>query len=164
MVDSSIGGKTAIDTPTGKNLVGAIWQPQRIYIDLDFLGSLPQRELINGMAEVVKTAAISSEEEFTFLEANAEKIMVAVRGDVRQGAARFHGIEHMLIRAISASARFKAHVVTEDERETGLRNLLNFGHSIGHAIEAYLTPEILHGECVAIGMVLEAELADIWVC
>ena len=159
MVDSSIGGKTAIDTPTGKNLVGAIWQPQRIYIDLDFLGSLPQRELINGMAEVVKTAAISSEEEFTFLEANAEKIMVAVRGDVRQGAARFHGIEHMLTRAISASARFKAHVVTEDERETGLRNLLNFGHSIGHAIEAYLTPEILHGECVAIGMVLEAELA-----
>ena len=159
MVDSSIGGKTAIDTPLGKNLIGAIWQPERIYIDLDFLGSLPRRELINGMAEVIKTAAISEEEEFAFLEANAEAIMNAVNADMRQGAARFHGIEKVLIRAISESAKFKARVVTEDERETGLRNLLNFGHSIGHAIEAFLTPQVLHGECVAIGMVLEAVLA-----
>lgn len=159
MVDSSIGGKTAIDTPLGKNLIGAIWQPERIYIDLDFLGSLPRRELINGMAEVIKTAAISEEEEFAFLEANAETIMNAVNSDMSKGAARFHGIEHILIRAISESAKFKARVVTEDERETGLRNLLNFGHSIGHAIEAFLTPQVLHGECVAIGMVLEAILA-----
>ena len=159
MVDSSIGGKTAIDTPLGKNLIGAIWQPERIYIDLDFLGSLPKRELINGMAEVIKTAAISDEAEFGFLEDNVERIMNAVNGDIKQGAARFHGIEDALTRAISASAAFKARVVTEDERETGLRNLLNFGHSIGHAIEAFLTPQILHGECVAIGMILEAELA-----
>ena len=159
MVDSSIGGKTAIDTPLGKNLIGAIWQPERIYIDLDFLGTLPKRELINGMAEVIKTAAISDEEEFAFLEANVGRIMQAVNGDIKQGAARFHGIEDALTRAISASAAFKARVVTEDERETGLRNLLNFGHSIGHAIEAFLTPQILHGECVAIGMMLEAELA-----
>ncbi|KIW37561.1 3-phosphoshikimate 1-carboxyvinyltransferase [Exophiala oligosperma] len=159
MVDSSIGGKTAIDTPLGKNLVGAIWQPQRIYIDLDFLGTLPRRELINGMAEVIKTAAISEEEEFIALEHNADQIMAAVNDDVRKGAARFKDIEPILIRIISASAKFKAHVVTIDERETGLRNLLNFGHSIGHAMEAFLTPQVLHGECVAIGMVKEAELA-----
>lgn len=159
MVDSSIGGKTAIDTPLGKNLVGAIWQPQRIYIDLDFLGTLPRRELINGMAEVIKTAAISDEQEFIALETNAQRIMAAVNADIKQGAARFKDIEAILIRIIAASARFKAHVVTIDERESGLRNLLNFGHSIGHAMEAFLTPQVLHGECVAIGMVKEAELA-----
>lgn len=159
MVDSSIGGKTAIDTPLGKNLVGAIWQPQRIYIDLDFLGSLPQRELINGMAEVIKTAAISDEAEFAALEENAPAIMAAVNMDRSLGAERFREIESILLRIISASARFKAHVVTADEREGGLRNLLNFGHSIGHAIEAFVTPQVLHGECVAIGMVREAELA-----
>lgn len=159
MVDSSIGGKTAIDTPLGKNLVGAIWQPHRIYIDLDFLGTLPRRELINGMAEVIKTAAISEEQEFIALEHNADLIMAAVNDDVKKGAARFKDIESILIRIISASAKFKAHVVTIDERETGLRNLLNFGHSIGHAMEAFLTPQVLHGECVAIGMVKEAELA-----
>ena len=159
MVDSAIGGKTAIDTPLGKNLIGAIWQPERIYIDLDFLGSLPRRELINGMAEVIKTAAISDEEEFAFLESNADKVMSAVDSDLSKGAARFYDIEHILTRAISASASFKARVVTEDERELGLRNLLNFGHSIGHAVEAFLTPQILHGECVAIGMIFEAILA-----
>ncbi|KAK5940084.1 3-dehydroquinate dehydratase (3-dehydroquinase) [Knufia obscura] len=159
MVDSSIGGKTAIDTPLGKNLVGAIWQPQRIYIDLDFLGSLPPREVINGMAEVIKTAAISDENDFADLEDNADLIMSAIRADVKAGAKRFRHIEHILKKIISASARFKAHVVTIDERETGLRNLLNFGHSIGHAIEALLTPQVLHGECVAIGMIKEAELA-----
>ncbi|OAP63161.1 3-phosphoshikimate 1-carboxyvinyltransferase [Fonsecaea erecta] len=159
MVDSSIGGKTAIDTPLGKNLIGAIWQPQRIYIDLDFLGTLPRRELINGMAEVIKTAAISDEAEFIELERHADRIMAAVNADIAKGAARFKDVEATLIRIISASAKFKAHVVTIDERETGLRNLLNFGHSIGHAIEAFLTPQVLHGECVAIGMIKEAELA-----
>ena len=159
MVDSSIGGKTAIDTPLGKNLVGAIWQPQRIYIDLDFLGSLPPREVINGMAEVIKTAAISDENDFADLEDNADLIMSAIRADIKAGADRFRHIHHILKKVISASARFKAHVVTIDERETGLRNLLNFGHSIGHAIEAFLTPQVLHGECVAIGMIKEAELA-----
>lgn len=159
MVDSSIGGKTAIDTPLGKNLIGAIWQPQRIYIDLDFLGSLPHREFINGMAEVIKTAAISDEEEFAALEAYSELIIKTVKTDTSQGVSRFKDIEGVLKRVILASVKFKAHVVTVDEREGGLRNLLNFGHSIGHAIEAFLTPQILHGECVAIGMIKEAELA-----
>ena len=159
MVDSSIGGKTAIDTPLGKNLIGAIWQPSRIYIDLEFLETLPVREFINGMAEVIKTAAISSEEEFTALEDNADAILGAVRSEKKPGQGRFDGIRDILKARILASARHKAFVVSADEREGGLRNLLNWGHSIGHAIEAILTPQILHGECVAIGMVKEAELA-----
>ncbi|KAJ5725488.1 uncharacterized protein N7483_006845 [Penicillium malachiteum] len=159
MVDSSIGGKTAIDTPLGKNLIGAIWQPSRIYIDLEFLETLPAREFINGMAEVIKTAAISSEEEFTALEDNADVILNAVRSEAKPGQGRFDGIHDILKARILASARHKAYVVSADEREGGLRNLLNWGHSIGHAIEAILTPQILHGECVAIGMVKEAELA-----
>jgi pentafunctional AROM polypeptide len=159
MVDSSIGGKTAIDTPLGKNLIGAFWQPERIYIDLDFLGTLSQREFSNGMAEVIKTAAISDETEFAVLEDNSDRIMDAVKAHPGQGASRFKDVGDILRRVILASASFKAHVVTADEREGGLRNLLNFGHSIGHAVEAILTPQILHGECVAIGMIKEAELA-----
>ncbi|KAJ5224899.1 uncharacterized protein N7469_008402 [Penicillium citrinum] len=159
MVDSSIGGKTAIDTPLGKNLIGSIWQPSRIYIDLEFLETLPVREFINGMAEVIKTAAISSEDEFTALEDNADAILKAVRSEAQPGKGRFDDIRDILKARILASARHKAFVVSADEREGGLRNLLNWGHSIGHAIEAILTPQILHGECVAIGMVKEAELA-----
>ncbi|KAJ5430777.1 Shikimate kinase [Penicillium cf. griseofulvum] len=159
MVDSSIGGKTAIDTPLGKNLIGSIWQPSRIYIDLEFLETLPVREFINGMAEVIKTAAISSEKEFTALEDNADLILAAVRSEPKAGQGRFDDIRDILKARILASARHKAFVVSADEREGGLRNLLNWGHSIGHAIEAILTPQILHGECVAIGMVKEAELA-----
>ncbi|KAM4066973.1 EPSP synthase (3-phosphoshikimate 1-carboxyvinyltransferase) domain-containing protein [Hirsutella rhossiliensis] len=156
MVDSSIGGKTAIDTPMGKNLVGAFWQPRRIYIDLDFLETLPAREFINGMAEVIKTAAIWDETEFTVLERSAADILACARSC---SAGRFRPIRDALKRVVISSARVKAEVVSKDEREGGLRNLLNFGHSIGHAIEAILTPQLLHGEAVAIGMVKEAELA-----
>lgn len=156
MVDSSIGGKTAIDTPMGKNLIGAFWQPRRIYIDLEFLETLPAREFINGMAEVVKTAAIWDEAEFATLEKSAPQILTCVRS---QGRDRFKPIRDVLRRIVIGSARVKAEVVSSDEREGGLRNLLNFGHSIGHAIEAILTPQLLHGEAVAIGMVKEAELA-----
>ncbi|CRK14511.1 hypothetical protein BN1708_017263 [Verticillium longisporum] len=157
MVDSSIGGKTAIDTPMGKNLVGAFWQPSRIYIDLAFLETLPSREFINGMAEVIKTAAIWDENEFTALEANAPSIVAAVNQPT--GPGRLSPIRDILKRIVLGSARVKAEVVSSDEREGGLRNLLNFGHSIGHAYEALLTPQLLHGEAVAIGMVKEAELA-----
>ncbi|KAK3386915.1 EPSP synthase-domain-containing protein [Podospora didyma] len=159
MVDSSIGGKTAIDTPMGKNLIGAFWQPQRIYIDLDFLGTLPVREFINGMAEVIKTAAIWDETEFTTLEENAPAILEAIRSKSATSPERLAPIRHILKRIVLGSARVKAEVVSADEREGGLRNLLNFGHSIGHAYEALLTPQVLHGEAVAIGMVKEAELA-----
>lgn len=157
MVDSSIGGKTAIDTPLGKNLIGSFWQPERIYIDLAFLETLPKRQVCNGMAEVVKTAAIWDEGEFERLEEGADKIMEALERPLGKG--RFEGIEDVFKRIVLGSARVKAEVVSSDEREGGLRNLLNFGHSIGHAYEAIWTPEILHGEAVAVGMVKEAELA-----
>ncbi|WPG99967.1 pentafunctional arom polypeptide [Acrodontium crateriforme] len=157
MVDSSIGGKTAIDTPFGKNLIGSFWQPERVYIDLAFLETLDKRQVCNGMAEVVKTAAIWDAEEFERLEENADVIMSAL--DKPVGKGRFVGIEDIFKRIVLGSARIKAHVVSADEREGGLRNLLNFGHSIGHAYEALLTPEILHGEAVAVGMVKEADLA-----
>ncbi|KAK2771706.1 pentafunctional arom polypeptide [Colletotrichum kahawae] len=158
MVDSSIGGKTAIDTPMGKNLIGAFWQPFRIYIDLAFLETLPKREFINGMAEVIKTAAIWDEDEFAALEANASIILTAVKSNA-EPSQRLTPIRDILKRIVLGSARVKAQVVSSDEREGGLRNLLNFGHSIGHAFEALLTPQLLHGEAVAIGMVKEAELA-----
>lgn len=159
MVDSSIGGKTAIDTPLGKNLIGAFWQPQRIYIDLRFLETLPVREFINGMAEVIKTAAIWDEAEFSALESNATLIMKTIRAPSNDPSSRLTPIRDILKRIVLGSARVKAEVVSADEREGGLRNLLNFGHSIGHAFEAILTPQVLHGEAVAIGMVKEAELA-----
>ncbi|KAF2718289.1 AROM pentafunctional protein, ARO1 [Polychaeton citri CBS 116435] len=157
MVDSSIGGKTAIDVPSGKNLIGAFHQPERVYIDLEMLETLPKRQVCNGMAEVVKTAAIWDAEEFERLEDNAEAIMAAL--DKPMGPGRFESIADDFKRIVLGSARVKAEVVSSDEKEGGLRNLLNFGHSIGHAYEAILTPEILHGEAVAVGMVKEAELA-----
>jgi pentafunctional AROM polypeptide len=161
MVDSSIGGKTAIDTPLGKNLIGAFWQPERIYIDLQFLETLPKREFINGMAEVIKTAAIWNETEFAALEENADVIMKILDSTVESinTKGRFAEISHILKRIVLGSVKVKAHIVSSDEREGGLRNILNFGHSIGHALEALLTPQILHGECVAVGMVKEAELS-----
>ncbi|KAI7160263.1 Pentafunctional AROM [Hortaea werneckii] len=157
MVDSSIGGKTAIDTPLGKNLIGSFWQPERVYIDLQFLETLDRRQVVNGMAEVIKTAAIWDSEEFDRLEEGCGAIMTAL--DRPAGPGRFQGVEEVFKRIVLGSARVKAEVVSSDEREGGLRNILNFGHSIGHAYEAILTPEILHGECVAVGMVKEAELA-----
>ncbi|KAJ2356420.1 3-dehydroquinate dehydratase (3-dehydroquinase) [Coemansia erecta] len=165
MVDSSIGGKTAVDTPAGKNLVGSFWQPQRIFMDMAVLSTLPAREFSNGMAEVVKTAAIWTAEEFDVLEAGVEEIRAAVlQGQQGAGLAGLTvesrtPAQALLLRVIAASARVKAHVVTHDERESGMRGLLNFGHTIGHAIEAVLSPQVLHGECVAVGCVLEAEVA-----
>ncbi|KAF2458622.1 EPSP synthase-domain-containing protein [Lineolata rhizophorae] len=158
MVDSAIGGKTAVDTPAGKNLVGAFWQPLRVFVDLAFLETLPKREIVNGMAEVVKTAAIWDEAEFVFLEESAEAVMKTIE-EKKPSKGRLAGIAGILKRIVLGSAGVKAKVVSSDEREAGLRNILNFGHSIGHAFEAILTPQILHGECVAIGMVKEAELA-----
>ncbi|KAI8988454.1 hypothetical protein BDF20DRAFT_815668 [Mycotypha africana] len=165
MVDSSIGGKTAIDVPAGKNLIGAFWQPKRIFIDINFLRTLPEREFSNGMAECIKTAAISNEDDFCKLENGVEAIREAVLGNSsnteNQGATLETRTESqiLLMDIIMASARFKAFVVTNDEREGGLRGLLNFGHSIGHGIEALVSPLMLHGECVSIGCMKEAELA-----
>ncbi|KAJ6551423.1 Shikimate dehydrogenase [Mycena capillaripes] len=163
MVDSSVGGKTAIDTPHGKNLIGAFWQPQYIFIDAAFLETLPSREFSNGMAEVVKTAAIWNETEFSALESRATEIFAAIQTPSLNFSGRTKKMrsvaQDLLLSVIVGSISVKAHIVTIDELETGLRNLVNFGHTIGHAIEAVLTPTILHGECVSIGMILEAEIS-----
>ncbi|THH16308.1 hypothetical protein EW146_g4315 [Bondarzewia mesenterica] len=164
MVDSSVGGKTAIDTPHGKNLVGAFWQPKYIFIDAAFLETLPAREFSNGMAEVVKTAAIWNENDFAALESQSAEIFAAIQTQSKNFSGRTKATrspaQELLLSVIAGSISVKAHIVTHDEREiTGLRNLVNFGHTIGHAIEAVLTPNMLHGECVSVGMILEAEVA-----
>ncbi|KAH9944655.1 aromatic amino acid family biosynthesis-like protein [Amylocystis lapponica] len=163
MVDSSVGGKTAIDTPHGKNLIGAFWQPEYIFIDAAFLETLPAREFSNGMAEVVKTAAIWNENEFAALESRSSEIFAAIQTPSVSFSGRTSSTrsaaQSLLLSVIVGSISVKAHIVTIDERETGLRNLVNFGHTIGHAIEAVLTPAMLHGECVSVGMILEAEVA-----
>ncbi|UZJ56430.1 hypothetical protein CBS101457_005750 [Exobasidium rhododendri] len=167
MVDSAVGGKTAIDTPHGKNLIGAFHQPQYIFIDAAFLLTLPEREWSNGMAEVVKTAAIWDSVDFEKLESKAAAIRSAVLGPFAKDVPADQGrtlenrteAQTLLLDVIRGSVGVKAHIVNIDEKETGLRNLVNFGHSIGHAIEAILTPDMLHGECIAIGMILEAEIA-----
>ncbi|ONH67749.1 Pentafunctional AROM polypeptide [Cyberlindnera fabianii] len=159
MVDSAIGGKTAVDTPLGKNFIGAFWQPQYIFVDLNFLSTLPEREFINGIAEVIKTAAIWNEGEFTRLEANAEKFLSTIRKRDAEGNTDLTPIKEHVFKLVLESIKVKAEVVSSDEKEGGLRNLLNFGHSIGHAIEAILTPHALHGECVAVGSIFEAELS-----
>ena len=143
MVDSSVGGKTAIDTPLGKNFVGAFHQPEYVFADVSFLETLPTRQFINGMAEVVKTAAIWNEEEFTRLEKFSKKFLAVVSAKTPD----LISIKEELVKTVLESIRVKAFVVSSDEKETGLRNLLNFGHTIGHAIEAVLTPQALHGEC-----------------
>jgi 3-dehydroquinate synthase len=149
MVDSSVGGKTAVNLPAGKNLVGAFWQPKAVVADIDVLRTLPTRELSAGLAEVLKYGAYGDAEFFAWLEAHAAKLLQL------DPVALTH--------AIVRSCQQKAGVVLRDERETGERMLLNFGHTFGHAIEALMDYKgILHGEAVAIGMVRAAQLsADI---
>lgn len=155
MVDSSVGGKTAIDTPLGKNFIGSFHQPDYVFVDVSFLESLPARQFINGMAEVVKTAAIWNETEFSRLENFASTFLKVVNAPDLELVL----IKEDLVKTVLESIRVKAQVVSSDEKEAGLRNLLNFGHTIGHAFEAILTPQALHGECVSIGMIKEAELS-----
>ncbi|MGH8152340.1 MAG: 3-dehydroquinate synthase [Rhodanobacteraceae bacterium] len=146
MVDASVGGKTGVDHPAGKNLIGAFHQPRAVVADLAALATLPDRELRAGLAEVVKTACIGDAGFFAWLEAHAHALLA------RDEAALTH--------AIATCCRFKAGVVERDEREAGERALLNFGHTFGHALEAetgYTT--LLHGEAVAIGMLLAAGLS-----
>ncbi|KAG7699323.1 hypothetical protein KL930_004675 [Ogataea haglerorum] len=159
MVDSSIGGKTAVDTPLGKNFIGSFWQPDYVFADIAFLETLPEREFINGMAEVIKTAAIWDEAEFARLEKHTEVFLEVVKNRKPDNSVDLAPILDHIFKLVLGSIRVKAEVVSLDEREGGLRNLLNFGHSIGHAYEAILTPQALHGECVAIGAVKEAELS-----
>lgn len=145
-VDSSVGGKTAINHPLGKNMVGAFYQPARVVIDLDTLQTLPERELQAGLAEVIKYGPIADMAFFGWLEENMDALLA------REPQA--------LARAVQRSCEIKASVVGVDERESGLRAILNFGHTFGHAIEAGMGYGTwLHGEAVGCGMVLAADLS-----
>lgn len=146
-VDSAVGGKTAINHPLGKNMIGAFYQPLAVIADTDTLSTLPDRELAAGIAEVIKYGLIRDPEFFDWLEANVDALLK------REPRA--------LAYAIRRSCHNKAEVVAADERETGERALLNFGHTFGHAIEAGLGfGTWLHGEAVAAGMVLAASLSQ----
>jgi 3-dehydroquinate synthase len=146
-VDSSVGGKTGINTARGKNLVGSFHQPRLVLADTAALSSLPRRQLLAGYAEVVKYGVIDRPDFFTWLEGHG---MAVIEGD---SSARRH--------AVSESCAAKAAIVAEDERERGRRALLNLGHTFGHALEAEtgFGEELLHGEAVAIGMVMALDLS-----
>lgn len=145
-VDSSVGGKTGINHPLGKNMIGAFYQPQAVIADTGTLETLPARELSAGLAEVIKHGAIIDASFFDWIEANIDKLVA------KDSAALAH--------AIRRSCEIKADVVRQDEREGGLRAILNFGHTFGHAIEAGLGyGEWLHGEAVGCGMVMAADLS-----
>jgi 3-dehydroquinate synthase len=146
-VDSSVGGKTAINHPLGKNMIGAFYQPQRVLCDLATLKTLPSRELSAGLAEVIKYGPIYDLQFLDWIEANLAALLA------RDPAALAH--------AVRRSCEIKALVVGQDERESGLRAILNFGHTFGHAIESGLGyGEWLHGEAVGCGMVMAAQLSQ----
>jgi 3-dehydroquinate synthase len=146
-VDSSVGGKTAINHPLGKNMIGAFYQPQLVVCDLDVLKTLPARELSAGLAEVIKYGPIADMAFFDWIELNIDALLAG------EPAALAH--------AVQRSCEIKAEVVGQDERETGLRAILNFGHTFGHAIESGLGYGVwLHGEGVGCGMVMAAQLSQ----
>ena len=140
MVDSSVGGKTGVNHPLGKNLIGAFHQPRAVFIDVSLLQTLPRREVVSGVAELIKTAAIADRELFADIAENLSTIL--------DSSCDEHLID-MIIRACN----IKADIVVADERESGLRRILNFGHTIGHAIESAAgTGTFRHGEAIAFGM------------
>jgi 3-dehydroquinate synthase len=149
MIDASIGGKTAVDTPAGKNLVGAFHAPAAVLIDPQLLVTLPLRELRAGFAEVLKHGVIADEPYLTSVASRASRLLSA---DGPKGDSMFS----LIVRSVE----IKADIVSRDEREGGLRQVLNFGHTIGHAVELVSGYTLLHGEAVAIGMALESELAE----
>ena len=145
-VDSSVGGKTAVNHALGKNMIGAFYQPQAVIIDTDTLSSLPEREFCAGMAEVIKYGLIADDEFFHWLEDNVEALLK------RDSEALAYAIERSCLN--------KAKVVSADETEQGVRAILNLGHTFGHAIETFQRYRgLLHGEAVAVGMIMAAELS-----
>jgi len=146
MVDSSVGGKTGVDHPQGKNMIGAFHQPAAVWIDIGFLDTLPRREFVAGYAEAFKYAFIGGREAFAYIMDNRDAILRAEPAP--------------LMECVERSVRIKAAVVGRDEREAGARALLNFGHTFAHAIERHYGFEgLLHGEAVLWGMVCAVELA-----
>lgn len=147
MVDAALGGKTAVNLPRAKNMIGAFHQPQAIYADLDTLQTLPADEFRQGLAETVKCAAIADADLFESLEANPQALL-------DRDAA-------LLLRVVDRCLEIKGLIVEQDELEQGLRAALNFGHTVGHALEAATDHRLSHGDAVAIGMGVEARLAVI---
>jgi 3-dehydroquinate synthase len=145
-VDSSVGGKVAVDHGKLKNMIGAFYQPRLVIADTSTLKTLPAEELANGLAEVIKSAAIRDEEFFAFLEGNLERIKALD--------------EKALEESVFQSVKIKAEVVEKDELDSGLRNILNYGHTIGHAIESVSDFKMKHGEAVAIGMLAAARISN----
>jgi len=144
-VDSSVGGKTGVNHPLGKNMIGAFYQPSLVMIDVDTLKTLPKKEFAAGMGEVIKYGVIDDAEFFNYIKDNYDSIT---------------GLEDSIIHVVKRSCEIKADVVSKDERETGLRAILNYGHTVGHAIETVTGyKKYLHGEAVAIGMCYAADIA-----
>ncbi len=146
MIDASVGGKTGVDTPAGKNLMGAFHQPHCVIIDPDLLQTLPDEHLRAGLAEAVKHGAIADGEYLDWIEHEADALLA--------------GDPQSLSRLIVRSVEIKAEIVAQDEKESGPRKLLNFGHTIAHAIEALSGYALLHGEAVSVGMVEEARIGE----
>lgn len=145
-VDSSVGGKTGINHPLGKNLIGSFYQPRYVHIDVSVLNTLAEREFAAGLAEVVKYGVIADADFFRWLEENVDPLL---RHD-----------PEALIHAVMMSCQIKANVVENDEKEQGLRAILNYGHTFGHAVETLAGYGVIkHGEAVAIGMLIAAEIA-----
>ena len=144
-VDSSVGGKVAVDHGQLKNMIGAFYQPRLVIADTDTLKTLPAEELASGLAEVIKSAAIRDENFFAFLERNLDRIKALD--------------EKALEESVFQSVKIKAEVVEKDELDSGLRNILNYGHTIGHAIESVSDFKMKHGEAVAIGMLAAAKIS-----
>lgn len=143
--DASVGGKTAVDTPLATNLIGMFNQPEKVYLDIATWKTLPKREVISGLAETIKHACLGSKEFFYYLDEHMEEIL----------SLQKEACEHIA----EENCKIKYHVVMKDERESGLREVLNLGHTVGRAIETVSDYQLLHGEAVSIGMVAEAKLA-----
>jgi len=147
MVDSSIGGKNAISLSNAKNIIGTFYQPRHVFIDPNFLKTLPKQEIINGLVEALKTGLVMDKQLFEYIESNYQKIIKLNKS----------AINHI----ITESVKNKVEITSKDEKESGIRQILNYGHTIGHAIEALARYKIPHGQCVAIGMRYAGDIAVI---
>ncbi|MAG91570.1 3-dehydroquinate synthase [Candidatus Woesearchaeota archaeon] len=145
MVDSSIGGKTSVNTKHGKNLIGTFYQPCAVFADLDFLDTLPNDEFLSGLVETIKISIIKDKGLFNFLKKNHSKIL--------------NKDKDTLLYVVKQSVELKRRIAEADEKETGLRQILNFGHTFGHALETYSDFKIKHGFCVSQGIAVESKIS-----
>ena len=146
MCDSSVGGKTGFDTVYGKNTIGTFWQPKLVLVDTELLKTLPRQHMVNGLVEAMKVFSTSDKKLFEWLENNLDKIL---KYDLET-------LQELIVSAL----KIKSSIVERDEKEGGERMILNFGHSVGHALETLSDYRLLHGEAVALGMIVEANIAS----